>query len=352
MDKGAHFYRCDFQVHTPRDLRWAGLDAITEEERLTFARRFVQACRNRGLQAVAITDHHCLAFLPFIRTAANEELAADGSPLDQREKLVVFPGMELTLGVPCQAIVIFDADFPNDMFSLAMTALAITQNDASQSKVRNVVRLGTVTTFSELKFKLDEHEYLRGRYIIFPNVTDEGPHSLLRVGPTSIPRCLAWAATSTASLRLCGRGPRSSSPARTGRGATNGLPAFRPPTAAATITQRLACRRPGLKGRCRLRKPCGRPASHRSSRVSHDTPHVPETYIAGVSVSVSGPALAETLFCSTSFQGYRVCDDGHSYLSTEWQWQGMTVGQDSDDNRWSTSRWRGIDTTTVEPPDR
>lgn len=22
MDKGAHFYHCDFQVHTPRDLQW------------------------------------------------------------------------------------------------------------------------------------------------------------------------------------------------------------------------------------------------------------------------------------------------------------------------------------------
>ena len=52
--------------------------------------------------------------------------------------------------------------------------------------------------------------------------------------------------------------------------------------------------------------------------------------VAAVFISVSGPALAETLFCSTSFQGYRVCDDGHSYRSTEWQWQGMTFGQDSD----------------------
>ncbi len=24
MDKGAHFHRCDFQVHSPRDLNWHG----------------------------------------------------------------------------------------------------------------------------------------------------------------------------------------------------------------------------------------------------------------------------------------------------------------------------------------
>jgi hypothetical protein len=33
--------------------------------------------------------------------------------------------------------------------------------------------------------------------------------------------------------------------------------------------------------------------------------------IAGLFVGVSGPALAETVYCSENFQGYRVCDDGH-----------------------------------------
>ena len=74
--------------------------------------------------------------------------------------------------------------------------------------------------------------------------------------------------------------------------------------------------------------------------------------VAAAFVSVSGPALAETLYCSTSFQGYRVCDDGHGYRSTEWQWQGMTIGQDSNGSRWTTSRWRDGDITTVTPPER
>jgi hypothetical protein len=88
MDRGAHFYRCDFQVHTPRDLRWAGPDAVTEEERLAYGRKFVEACRDKGLQAVAITDHHCMAFLPFIRKAADEELAPDGTPWVSVSRLV------------------------------------------------------------------------------------------------------------------------------------------------------------------------------------------------------------------------------------------------------------------------
>ena len=41
-----------------------------------------------------------------------------------------------------------------------------------------------------------------------------------------------------------------------------------------------------------------------------------------------------------------------SYASTETQWQGMTCGQNSDGNRWTTSWWRDIATTTVGGPAR
>ncbi|OJJ12964.1 hypothetical protein BKI51_02540 [Alphaproteobacteria bacterium AO1-B] len=181
-DNGAHFYRCDFQVHTPRDAQWAGPRAVTDDERLAYARRFVRACREKGIGAVAITDHHCMTFLPFIRRAASEEPGPDGQELPPERRLVVFPGVELTLGVPCQAIVIFDADFPNDMFSLALTALAITPTAPAESIAADPTRLSSVLTFDDLKRKLDEHEYLRDRYIILPNVSGEGKDSLLRTG--------------------------------------------------------------------------------------------------------------------------------------------------------------------------
>ena len=45
------------------------------------------------------------------------------------------------------------------------------------------------------------------------------------------------------------------------------------------------------------------------------------------------------LFCTT-WQGYRLCDDGHGYRSTEWQWQGRTIRQDSDGGAWTTWRWQ------------
>jgi hypothetical protein len=60
---------------------------------------------------------------------------------------------------------------------------------------------------------------------------------------------------------------------------------------------------------------------------------------------------AETLTCST-WQGIRTCTDGHGYVSHETEWQDRTYGSDNRGNTWSTSRWQGIETTTVTPPER
>lgn len=47
MDKGAHFYKSDFQVHTPRDAQWGGGEAVTDAERKTYAEELIQACREK-----------------------------------------------------------------------------------------------------------------------------------------------------------------------------------------------------------------------------------------------------------------------------------------------------------------
>ena len=85
MDKGAHFYRCDFQVHTPRDKQWSGYVPQNEAERKAFAERFVQACRSKGLQAVAITDHHDLAYFEYIKSAAASEFNDEGDPVPEEQ---------------------------------------------------------------------------------------------------------------------------------------------------------------------------------------------------------------------------------------------------------------------------
>ncbi len=181
-DKGAHFHRCDLQVHTPRDIQWVGPNAVTDDERRGYARSLIQACRDKGLRGIAITDHHDMLFASYVRRAAMEETDGDGNPIPSGDRLVVFPAMELTLAVPCQALLIFDAEFPDDLFALAMNALAITPSASTEAKTGQVVRLNHIQSFKQLKEELDKHTYLRDRYIVFPNVTNEGEYSVFRVG--------------------------------------------------------------------------------------------------------------------------------------------------------------------------
>jgi chromosome segregation protein len=180
MDKGAHFHRCDFQVHTPRDPGWSGPRPSTDGEREQFADDFVRACREKHLNAVAITDHHDLAYVKDIRDAAKRELGDDGEPLVEADRLVVFPGIELSLGVPCQAIIIFDADFPADRFSLILEALAINAVDPAQLVLPDVTNLEHFMSLKGLYGELDKREWLRGHYIVLPNVTDHGHKTLMR----------------------------------------------------------------------------------------------------------------------------------------------------------------------------
>lgn len=182
VDKGAHFYRCDFQVHTPRDRSWKGKSYVTDAERKEYGQKLIAACREKALHAIAITDHHDLCFTPYIMEAAREEILEDGTPVPDGDRILVFPGIELTLNVPCQAILILDADFPSTLLPQVLTALAITPSSEGDAKASEVIRLDSITTLEELKQKLDEHEFLRNRYIILPNVTSGGSDTLLRDG--------------------------------------------------------------------------------------------------------------------------------------------------------------------------
>lgn len=181
-DNGAHFYRCDFQVHTPRDRAWKGKTYTSPEDRRAYAQKLVEACRGRNLHAIAISDHHDLCFFPYIKETAAHETDANGEELPLDQRLVVFPAVELTLNVPCQVILILDSDFPETLLPQVLTVLAITPAADSEPKAAEVERLNSVTTLEELKRKLDEHDFLRDRYIILPNVTSGGNSTLLRDG--------------------------------------------------------------------------------------------------------------------------------------------------------------------------
>jgi chromosome segregation protein len=63
-----------------------------------------------------------------------------------------------------------------------LTALAINAADDAEAKTVETTRLENIQSLKELKQKLDEHVWLRDRYIVFPNVSGEGKSSLLRNG--------------------------------------------------------------------------------------------------------------------------------------------------------------------------
>src|ERR1035441_8130541 len=175
MDKGAHFYKCDFQVHTPRDPNWTGADATSDADRKAYAEELILSCRQKGLGAIAVTDHHDFAFFPYIKKAAHDELDNQGQPVPANERIVVFPGMELTLTAPnCQALLILDADFPENLLPSVLTALSITQAPSTDTKNFQVTRIpqSVVSDLANLYEKLNSHAHLRGHFIVFPNVSE------------------------------------------------------------------------------------------------------------------------------------------------------------------------------------
>jgi chromosome segregation protein len=123
-----------------------------------------------------------MAFIRYVRQAAEEETDEGGDALSKEERLVVFPGIELTLGVPCQALLLLDADFPENMFIPLLTAITITPAPIDRARNGNVIRLNNIHSFADFKVQLDQHTWLKDRYIIFPNVSGEGQFSLLRAG--------------------------------------------------------------------------------------------------------------------------------------------------------------------------
>lgn len=182
MDRGAHFFRCDFQVHTPRDINWSGNRPVTPEDRKDYAKIFIKACRDKGLNAVAITDHHDLGFFTFIRDAAENELTEQGELVSIENRICVFPGMELTLAVPCQALIIFDADFPLEFFDQVISRLGITCNSASEPKHAPTLRIDHLKTFQGIVDLLDVLACAKGRYILLPNINNSGEFTLMRQG--------------------------------------------------------------------------------------------------------------------------------------------------------------------------
>jgi chromosome segregation protein len=79
MNKGARYFKCDFQVHTPRDLQFTGQQYVSDGDRKTYSEKFIKSCREKKIDAVAITDHHDLYFYKYIQQASLDEVDSEGN---------------------------------------------------------------------------------------------------------------------------------------------------------------------------------------------------------------------------------------------------------------------------------
>ncbi len=201
MDKGAHFYRCDFQVHSPRDRAWTGnkfgvdadaVAALTADEkkqitddRIQFAKEYLEKARNKGLNVIAITDHHDVTSVKVIRKVAEAENMAFKAASQFEKVITVFPGIELTLASPAsQCLLIFDSDFSDSNLDSVLHFLGINPTNEFEKFTVETQRISQtiIHDLSHLHEKLDELVYCKGKYIILPHVGNGGQHSILRQG--------------------------------------------------------------------------------------------------------------------------------------------------------------------------
>jgi len=179
MDKGAHFYRADLQIHSPRDLNWA-IDSsrpTTPEERLGYAEAFVRQCREMGVEAIAITDHNDVCFVKYYRLAAQDGVVGGIDPTHQNP--IVFPGVELTSRVNYQVIVLLDAFADESLQNILLHAIGITPH-LETHETGPAVAVANFTDLNELDKLIESRRELQGRYIILPHVGINGYKTLAK----------------------------------------------------------------------------------------------------------------------------------------------------------------------------
>jgi len=190
----AYWRKCDFQIHSPRDPNWNGarppgvgdeIDAsgkvATKEEvlkaRAQWAKNFIIACLEKGLEAIALTDHNEIVMLPYVQQAIRD-LKQKDSNLD----IWLFPGMELTINGGKQVIILFDADLSEDWLRQAQGKLGISYADLDDNRAFAPPVTQLACNYPDISKELDEIEGLKGKYIVLPNVSQGGQHTVLTDG--------------------------------------------------------------------------------------------------------------------------------------------------------------------------
>lgn len=187
----ATWRKCDFQVHTPRDPNWEGdrpvgvgetvegedaeaTTAAVDAARAQWANEFLDQCVAKGLEAVAITDHHEMVMIPYVQQAI-----LDRNKADPEFDLWLFPGMELTASGGKQCLIIFDADLSEDWRRQAQGKLGIEYADLDEKSAKSPKVDQLEIGYADIARELDSIKGLRGHYIVLPNVSQGNSHTVL-----------------------------------------------------------------------------------------------------------------------------------------------------------------------------
>lgn len=180
LHPGAVWKRADFQIHTPRDPQWTGSPHLaggsqeSEAARHAWADSFVQEALQRGLFAIAITDHHDLCFVDYVQEAIDRA--------DVRDQLWLFPGMEVTCRDSTQCLILFDRDaapeIPRRLFGGHLQNIGEPESTAQTNPQATECGRDVEDFFGSVA----GDQILADASIILPNATHGGWKTMLRDG--------------------------------------------------------------------------------------------------------------------------------------------------------------------------
>ncbi len=180
MHPGAVWKRADFQIHTPRDPQWTGSPHLPggtpdhEAARHAWADVFVAEALRRGLSAIAITDHHDLCFVEYVRAAIVRAGADD--------RLWLFPGMEVTCQDSTQCLVLFDRDTHLDIPKRLFGGHLQNIEEPARNGEINPQAQECGRDIQSFVREVNADAALGPTSIILPNATEGGHKTMLRVG--------------------------------------------------------------------------------------------------------------------------------------------------------------------------
>lgn len=170
---GATWHKADFQCHTPRDRKWSGSPTLPggqpgfEEARRAWAADFINACKARKLRAVAITDHHDVCFIRYIREAARSD-----------DQITVFAGVEVTCSDNAQLLAIFDPACSEQTLNKFLIGLKNIQPSHDHETQTCAIHCTNMTVAELFDYVAGDH-YLRDNCLLLPHFSNEDAHKSL-----------------------------------------------------------------------------------------------------------------------------------------------------------------------------